>query len=123
MLKIELPEAFHVGAIVTKLPPSWKNYKHRILHKNEDYSLEEIQKHIRIKEESICRDNLVEGSNEETSKANATSKVPNKNNGKTKKGDTLGPHPKQKKSKVEKVYVLCVANLDTMIRIISIEKT
>ncbi|XP_030495093.1 uncharacterized protein LOC115710880 [Cannabis sativa] len=52
VLKIELPEAFQVGAIVAKLPPSWKNYRKRILHKNEDYSLEEIQKHIRIEEES-----------------------------------------------------------------------
>ena len=76
------------------MPPSWKNYRKRILHKNEDYSLEEIQKHIRIEEESICRDKLVEGSNEETSKANATSKVPNKNKGKTKKSDTLGPKSK-----------------------------
>ena len=56
--------------------------------------MEEIQKHIRIEEESICRDKLVEESNEETSKANATSKVPNKNKGKTKKGDTLGPKSK-----------------------------
>ena len=73
MLKIELPEAFQVGAIVAKLPQTWKSYRKRILHKNEDYSLEEIQKHIRIEEESICRDKLVEGSNEETSKANAVS--------------------------------------------------
>ena len=46
VLKIELPEAFQVGAIVAKLPPTWKSYRKRILHKNEDYSLEEIQKHI-----------------------------------------------------------------------------
>ncbi|XP_060965597.1 uncharacterized protein LOC133034517 [Cannabis sativa] len=46
VLKIELPEAFQVGAIVAKLPPTWKGYRKRILHKNEDYSLEEIQKYI-----------------------------------------------------------------------------
>ncbi|RVW58747.1 hypothetical protein CK203_116855 [Vitis vinifera] len=43
VLKIELPEAFQVGAIVAKLPSSWKGYRKRILHKSEDYSLEEIQ--------------------------------------------------------------------------------
>ncbi|RVW41670.1 Retrovirus-related Pol polyprotein from transposon TNT 1-94 [Vitis vinifera] len=48
VLKIELPEAFQVGAIVAKLPSSWKGYRKRILHKSEDYSLEEIQKHLRI---------------------------------------------------------------------------
>ena len=48
VLKIELSEAFQVGAIAAKLPPSWKGYRKRILHKSEDYSLEEIQKHRRI---------------------------------------------------------------------------
>jgi hypothetical protein len=65
----------------------------------------------------------VEGSNEETSKANATSKVPNKNKGNTKKGIPWVQSLNQTNSKVEKVHVLCVANLDTMLRIVSIEKT
>ncbi|WKA00091.1 hypothetical protein VitviT2T_018481 [Vitis vinifera] len=60
VLKIELPEAFQVGAIMAKLPSSWKGYRKRILHKSEDYSLEEIQKHLRIEEESRSRDKMVE---------------------------------------------------------------
>ncbi|RVW29758.1 Retrovirus-related Pol polyprotein from transposon TNT 1-94 [Vitis vinifera] len=63
VLKIELPEAFQVGAIMAKLPSSWKVYRKRILHKSEDYSLEEIQKHLRIEEESRSRDKTVEESN------------------------------------------------------------
>ncbi|KAJ9687220.1 hypothetical protein PVL29_015897 [Vitis rotundifolia] len=59
VLKIELPKAFQVGAIVAKLPSSWKGYQKRILHKSEDYSLEEIQKHLRIEEESRSRDKMV----------------------------------------------------------------
>ncbi|RVW95654.1 hypothetical protein CK203_031529 [Vitis vinifera] len=59
VLKIELPEAFQVGAIVAKLPSSWKGYQKRILHKSEDYSLEEIQKHLCIEEESRSRDKMV----------------------------------------------------------------
>ena len=57
-LKIELLKAFQVGVIVAKLPLSWKGYWKRILHKNEDYSLEEIQKtslnrgRIKIKRQS-----------------------------------------------------------------------
>ncbi|RVW77298.1 Retrovirus-related Pol polyprotein from transposon TNT 1-94 [Vitis vinifera] len=75
VLKIELPEAFQVGAIVAKLPSSWKGYRKRILHKSEDYSLEEIQKHLRIEEESRSRDKMVEKSNGGTNKANAISKA------------------------------------------------
>ena len=75
VLKIELSEAFQVGAIVAKLPSSWKGYRKRILHKSEDYSLEEIQKHLRIEEKSRSRDKMVEESNGGTNKANVVSKA------------------------------------------------
>ncbi|KAK3028626.1 hypothetical protein RJ639_038399 [Escallonia herrerae] len=35
-LKISLPESFQVGAIIAKLPPSWKDYRKKLLHKSED---------------------------------------------------------------------------------------
>ena len=60
VLKIEFPEVFQVGVVVAKLPPSWKGYRKRILHKSEDYSLEEIKKLLRIEEESRSRDKVVE---------------------------------------------------------------
>ena len=50
--EIELPEPFQVGAIVAKLPPSWKGYRKKILHDSKEYTLEDIQKHLRIKEET-----------------------------------------------------------------------
>ncbi|GAV85322.1 zf-CCHC domain-containing protein/UBN2_2 domain-containing protein [Cephalotus follicularis] len=79
--KIILPKSFQVGAIRAKLPPSWKDYGKKFLHKSEDITLEQIQKHLRIEEESRLRDtknlmisetnvNFVEGS---------TSKVKNPN--------------------------------------------
>ncbi|RVW89517.1 Retrovirus-related Pol polyprotein from transposon TNT 1-94 [Vitis vinifera] len=43
--------------------------------RGEDYSLEEIQKHLRIEEESRSRDKMVEESNGGTNKANAISKA------------------------------------------------
>ena len=58
VLKIEHLEAFQVGTIVAKLSLSWKGYRKRILHKSEDYSLEEIKKkslnrgRIKIKRQS-----------------------------------------------------------------------
>ena len=37
---IALDENFHVGAIVSKLPPSWKEYQSKLLHKKKDLTLE-----------------------------------------------------------------------------------
>ncbi|KAK0570737.1 hypothetical protein LWI29_005647 [Acer saccharum] len=99
-VKIELPEPFQVGAIIAKLPPSWIGYRKRIFHKSEDYSLEEIQKHLRIEKESRSRDKTIEEFN--TGKANAVNKPtnPRGNNHKGKfgnnqkkgnSGNSLGP--------------------------------
>ena len=45
-MKIELPEQFQVGAIITKLPSSWKGYRKKLLHNSKDFSLEKIQMHL-----------------------------------------------------------------------------
>ncbi|XP_058753877.1 uncharacterized protein LOC131627055 [Vicia villosa] len=37
-VKIDVPEAFQVGAIIEKLPPSWKGYRKKLLHSSEDFS-------------------------------------------------------------------------------------
>ncbi|KAJ9558062.1 hypothetical protein OSB04_012676 [Centaurea solstitialis] len=50
-LPIPLPEIFQVGAIVNKLPPSWKNFSKRMMHKSKYYSLDDLLKHLRIEEE------------------------------------------------------------------------
>ncbi len=55
-LKIVLPESFQVGAIIAKLPPDWNDYRKKLLHKTEDFSLEDIQKHLRIEEETRIRE-------------------------------------------------------------------
>ncbi|KAL6317021.1 hypothetical protein AAG906_026764 [Vitis piasezkii] len=106
VLKIELPEAFQVGAIVAKLPSSWKGYRKRILHKSEDYSLEEIQKHLRIEEESRSRDKMVEESNGGTNKANAISKANHprgkNNNNKKNSGNYMSPKKNQEQFKGKK---------------------
>ena len=90
-----MSEQFLVGAIIAKLPPSWRGYRKKILHRNEEISLEEILKHLRIEEESRSRDLNDEKSNGETSKANVVANPPNKGkgNGKNKgKGyKLLGP--------------------------------
>ncbi|KAL5538730.1 hypothetical protein UlMin_045964 [Ulmus minor] len=45
-----------VGAIITKLHPRWNDYKKKLLHRRDDIFLEELQKHLRIKEETRSRD-------------------------------------------------------------------
>ncbi|KAK3002335.1 hypothetical protein RJ639_020782 [Escallonia herrerae] len=52
----KLPESFQVGMIIAKLPPSWKDYRKKLLHREKKFTLEKIQKHLRIEEESRNRD-------------------------------------------------------------------
>ncbi|CAL1368171.1 unnamed protein product [Linum trigynum] len=47
---------FWWGAIIAKLPPSWNNYRKKLLHTSEEFTLEQIQKHLRIEEETRIRD-------------------------------------------------------------------
>ncbi|XP_047263819.1 uncharacterized protein LOC124896308 [Capsicum annuum] len=49
---IALDENFHVGAIVSKLPPSWKEYRSKLLHKKEDLTLEQLLQHLQIEQKT-----------------------------------------------------------------------
>ena len=108
-MEIELPEFFQVGAIIAKLPPSWKSYRKKLLYDTKDYSLEELQKHLRIEEESKVRDgkeNTFVGIN----KANFVNKPLNKSNkSKQTKGNFLGPKKDQEKFKkpMKEGYFVC----------------
>uniref|UniRef100_A0A2N9HDI0 CCHC-type domain-containing protein n=1 Tax=Fagus sylvatica TaxID=28930 RepID=A0A2N9HDI0_FAGSY len=55
-LSIKIPELFQVGAIIAKLPPSWNNYRKKLLHMAEELTLEQIGTHLRIEEESRIRE-------------------------------------------------------------------
>ena len=55
---ITLDENFHVGAIVSKLPPSWKEYRSK-LYKKEDLTLEQLLQHLQIEQETRNRDNNI----------------------------------------------------------------
>ena len=71
-LKVEVPEALQVGGIIEKLPPSWNDYRKKLLHTTKEFYLEYIKKHLRIEEktrihvknfttESIKKMNYIEG--------------------------------------------------------------
>ena len=51
-LFIKIPELFQVGAVIAKLPPSWNNYRKKLLYMAEGLTLEQIGTHLRIEEES-----------------------------------------------------------------------
>ena len=50
--KIDLPEAFVVGVIISRLPNSWNDYKKKLKHAETDYDLDSLQRHLRIEEDS-----------------------------------------------------------------------
>uniref|UniRef100_A0A2N9IVS8 Uncharacterized protein n=1 Tax=Fagus sylvatica TaxID=28930 RepID=A0A2N9IVS8_FAGSY len=79
-LSIKIPELFQVGAIITKLPPSWNNYRKKLLHMAEELTLEQIG--TRIEEESRIREvhmaNAAENSSEWWYDSGATIHVCNK---------------------------------------------
>jgi hypothetical protein len=39
-LSIKIPELFKVEAIIAKLPPTWNNYRKKLLHMAEEFTLE-----------------------------------------------------------------------------------
>jgi len=45
-----------VGAIISKLPSPWNDYKQKLLHMQEDFTVEKIMRHLRIEEETPKRD-------------------------------------------------------------------
>ncbi|KAG8377552.1 hypothetical protein BUALT_Bualt08G0045000 [Buddleja alternifolia] len=51
-VKIKLHESLQVGAIIAKLPSSWRNYQKKLLHSSEDFTLEQLQKYLRIGDET-----------------------------------------------------------------------
>ncbi|KAJ9550709.1 hypothetical protein OSB04_014754 [Centaurea solstitialis] len=55
-LSIPIVEIFQVGVIIDKLPPSWKHFSKRMMHKFEYYSLDDMLKHLKIEEEARNRD-------------------------------------------------------------------
>lgn len=101
-LNIKLPELFQVGAIIAKLPSTWSNYRKMLFHKTEDYTLEQIQKHLRIEEESRNRENkgnLSKSDVQVVEKGNQST-----NTGKKRSSDEKPPANNKKKKKNGKCY-------------------
>ena len=55
-LKVDVSEPLQVVVVIAKLPTSWNNYRKKLLHTIEDFSIEKLTKHIRIEEETRNRE-------------------------------------------------------------------
>ncbi|TYG36425.1 hypothetical protein ES288_D13G064700v1 [Gossypium darwinii] len=51
-LKVFIQELLQVGAIISKFPSSWNNYRKKLLHMAEDFAVEKILRHLHIEEET-----------------------------------------------------------------------
>ncbi|GKD36163.1 zinc finger, CCHC-type containing protein, partial [Tanacetum coccineum] len=104
-LNIEIPEKLLVGAIITKLPSSWHNYRKKLMHTSEDFTLDQIQKHLRIEEETRVREKNLNGAS--SSKVNyVDSGKNNKGNDKKRKG-TWNSSKNNKKDRKPLSEVVC----------------
>lgn len=101
-VKIDIPERLLVGAIIAKLPQSWHNYRKKLMHTTEDFNLEQIQKHLKIEEETRSREKNLIGA--------STSKVNHVESGKTqnkKRKAYSDSHSGNKKSKKPLSEIVC----------------
>ncbi|GKU89464.1 hypothetical protein SLEP1_g3597 [Rubroshorea leprosula] len=55
-LEIKIPESLQVGAILSKLPPSWNDYRKKVMHSDEILTMEQFQTHLQIEAENRSRD-------------------------------------------------------------------
>ena len=55
-LEVVIPDAFQIGAILSKLPLSWNNYRKKFLQQSGSFTMEQFQTHLQIECETRIRD-------------------------------------------------------------------
>jgi hypothetical protein len=55
-LDIKVPDSLQVGAVLSKLPPSWNEYRKKMLHSTDNYTFEQFQTHLQIEVQSRMRE-------------------------------------------------------------------
>ncbi|XP_071912215.1 uncharacterized protein [Coffea arabica] len=85
---INLPEKFAVGMLIEKLPESWADYKNNLKHKEKNYTMDELVRHILI-EDSNKRELRATKAKEMAYKANLVQS----NNKRLNKGDKANGNP------------------------------
>jgi hypothetical protein len=61
LLKCALPEKFVAGCIISKLPPSWRNFAKTLKHKRQDISVENPIASLDVEEKARAKDTTEKG--------------------------------------------------------------
>ncbi|GKV25634.1 hypothetical protein SLEP1_g35037 [Rubroshorea leprosula] len=77
-LEIKIPDSLQVGAILSKLPPSWNDYRKKVLHSDEILTMEQFQTHLQIEAENRSRDAILAPSKVNYVSQNSTTPFKNK---------------------------------------------
>ncbi|XP_027170587.1 uncharacterized protein LOC113770572 [Coffea eugenioides] len=97
-LKVEVSESLQVGAVIAKLPTSWIDYKKKLLHTNETFTIDQILKHLCIEEDTR---NLQKKQIESDIKVNALSEKNSQNfSGSKRKSPEASTSKDKKKNRV-----------------------
>jgi hypothetical protein len=57
---LQVYEPLQVGPIITNIPPSWNDYRKKLMYTTKYFTIEQNQKHLRIEDETrICDKKLL----------------------------------------------------------------
>ncbi|KAG6503437.1 hypothetical protein ZIOFF_035750 [Zingiber officinale] len=101
-LKIEVSDPLQVAAVIAKLPTTWNGYRKKLLHTSEDFTIDQLIKHIRIEEETRIRENKF--AYESGSKVNNLESKKTKYSGKKRKFAETSPETFANKKKTKTCY-------------------
>ncbi|KAG6508528.1 hypothetical protein ZIOFF_033902 [Zingiber officinale] len=101
-LKIEVSDPLQVATVIAKLPTTWNGYRKKLLHTSEDFTIDQLIKHIRIEEETRIRENKF--AYESGSKVNNLESKKTKYSGKKRKFAETSPETFANKKKTKTCY-------------------
>jgi len=100
-LDIKVPDSLQVGAVLSKLPPSWNEYRKKMLHYTDNYTFEQFQTHLQIDVQSRMHE--LQATNSKVNLVTETSLTMTQNNLKVqKKGNKF-----KKKQNANKKHRVC----------------
>ncbi|OIT19946.1 hypothetical protein A4A49_61263, partial [Nicotiana attenuata] len=97
-LEVKIPDALQIGAILSKLPSSWNDYRKKILHSSEKLTVEQFRTRIQIESENRIRDTFMQPS------SSTVNNVSQNNNGDGNKNLKVSNKPQFKKRNTLKCH-------------------
>ena len=82
-LEVTVPDTLQIGAILSKLPPSWNNYRKKVLQTPESFTMEQFHTHLQIECETLIRDEKLKKEKAMNSNVNSHVNAIGSNSGKS----------------------------------------